>query len=243
MSVAAVAWAFEQTLSPNEKIVLLALADCENGETALCIPGQGRIAEMAGMSVRSVQRMLVKLEEGGYIRREHRTSQVSGYRTSDSYVLALRDNLSGRPNPTRQIEQSQATTVSSIREPEVRTGSTPPTPSADDDAFEALWTAWPKKAGKQPALRAWRRISSMKKNEIIPKLVAHANAHRQNTPPQFIPHLSTILGQERWDDPLAVSRERGAHRPEPQAPTTRVIPAGHVPVRDERGQIIGSKPA
>lgn len=243
MSVAAVAWAFEQTLSPNEKIVLLALADCENGETALCIPGQGRIAEMAGMSVRSVQRMLVKLEEGGYIRREHRTSQVSGYRTSDSYVLALRDNLSGRQNPTRQIEQSQATTVSSIGEPEVGTRSTPPTPSADDDAFEALWTAWPKKAGKQPALRAWRRISSRKKNEIIPKLVAHANAHRQNTPPQFIPHLSTILGQERWDDPLAVSRERGAHRPEPQAPTTRVIPAGHVPVRDERGQIIGSKPA
>lgn len=252
MSVAAVAWAFEQPLPPNEKVVLLALADCENGQTALCIPGQERIAEMATMSVRSVQRMLAKLEEGGYIRREHRTSQISGYRTSDSYVLALRDNLSGRPEPTRQIVQGQATTVSHIREPEVGTGSnTPPTPSADDDqtpsaddaAFDALWTAWPKKAGKQAALRCWRRIGMSKKSEIIPLLVAQANAHRQHTPPQFIPHLSTILGQERWDDPLAVSRERGAFKAEPQAPARRVIPQGHVPVRDENGRIIGSRPA
>lgn len=213
MSVAAVAWAFEQPLPPNEKVVLLALADCENGQTALCIPGQERIAEMASMSVRSVQRMLAKLEEGGYIRREHRTSQVSGYRTSDSYVLALRDNLSGRSEPTRQIVQPQATTVSSIGEPEVGTGSTPPTPSEDDQAFEALWSAWPKKASKQSALRQWRRISQSKKQEVIPHLVAHANAHRQYTPPQFIPHLSTILSQERWDDPLATERTGPGQKP------------------------------
>lgn len=243
MSVAAVAWAFEQQLPPNEKVVLLALADCENGQTALCIPGQEHIADMSSMSVRSVQRMLARLEERGLIRREHRTSQISGYRTSDSYVLALRDNLSGRPEPTRQNEQSQATTVSSIREPEVGTGSnTPPTPSVDLE-FEQLWTAWPKKAERKKAASKWRHLSAKKREEILPKLLAHAAAHRQHTPPQFIPGLLPFLNGERWDEPLAVSRERGAHKPEPHAPTQRVIPAGHVPVRDENGQIIGSRPA
>ena len=243
VSVAAVAWAFEQKLPANEKIVLLALADCENGQTALCIPGQERLAEMSSMSVRTVQRMLARLEERGYIRRERRTSAISGYRTSDSYVLALRDNLSGKPEPTRQIEQANTTTVSSIKEPEVGTGSnTPPTPSVDLE-FEQLWAAWPKKTERKKAASKWRNLSAKKRAEILPKILAHAEANRQHTPPQFIPGLAPFLNGERWDEPLAVSRERGAYKPEPHAPTRRVIPAGHVPVRDENGQIIGSRPA
>lgn len=206
VSVAAVAWAFEQPLPPNEKVVLLALADCENGQTALCIPGQERIAEMASMSVRSVQRMLAKLEEGGYIRREHRTSQATGYRTSDSYILALRDNLSGRSEPTRQIVQHQATTVSSIGEPEVGTGSTPPTPSADDAAFEALWMAWPKKVAEDTARREWKRLNAAEKQEAIPLIVAHANAHRDVTPPHFWPRLSVLIRDKVYRGPLPVAR-------------------------------------
>lgn len=241
MSVSAVAWAFEQQLPPNEKVVLLALADCENGHTMVCIPGQERIAEMSSQSVRTVRRMLEKLEERGLIERARRDRSTG--RTSDSYTLNRGVNLAGGVEPTGQPGSPHRTTVSGM-EPEEGTGSnTPPTPSADDDAFEALWTAWPKKAGKQAALRCWRRLTNAKKNEVTPLLVAHANAYRQHTPPQFIPMLSTILNQERWDDPLAVSRERGAYKPEPKPAQGMVIPQGHVPVRNELGQIIGSRPA
>lgn len=264
MSVAAVAWAFEQTLPPNEKVVLLSLADCENGQTALCIPGQEKLAEMSSMSVRSVQRMLAKLEERGLIRREHRTSQMTGYRTSDSYVLALRDNLSGRPEPTRQIGQANTTTVSGIREPEVEPEDTPPTPSDEDRVFDSAWAHWPKKVGKAAARKAWAKAAKIHMqsvqageipdapdwlamappdNALANSVVRFGAAYQRTTPPQFIPHLSTWLNQERWTDAMPVSRDRGAHQPEPApAPRGMILPPGHRWVRDENWNIIGTEP-
>ena len=223
MSVAAVAWAFEQHLPPNEKVVLLSLADCENGQTALCIPGQERIAEMASLSVRTVQRMLAKLEERGLIRREHRTSAVSGYRTSDSYVLALRDKLSGESGPTRQIEQANTTTVSGIREPEEEPEDTPPTPSAPttsekDDAFESAWKAWPRKVSKEAARRKFMALSDADLATMIPALVQHANAYRTfpDDERQFVPHLSTWLNQRRWQDGEAPRPRTADGKPKPK---------------------------
>lgn len=241
MSVSAVAWAFEQQLPPNEKVVLLALADCENGHTMVCIPGQERIAEMSSQSVRTVRRMLEKLEERGLIERTRRDRSTG--RTSDSYTLNRGVNLSGGVEPTGQPGLPHRSTVSGMEPEEGTRSNTPPTPSADDDAFEALWTAWPRKVKREDALRAWRKLSTSVKNEAIPHLVAHANAYRQHTPPQFIPGLAPFLNGKRWHEDLAVSRDRGAYKPEPKPAQGMVIPQGHVPVRNELGQIIGSRPA
>lgn len=92
------------------------------------------------------------------------------------------------------------------------------------------------------AERAWRKLTLAEKNAIISKLVAHANAHRQHTPPKFIPMLSTWLNQERWDDPLPVSQDRGGRTAEPVT-HRQTIPAGHVPVWSDEGYIVGSRPA
>lgn len=121
MSVEALGWAFAQPLPANEKLVLLALANCENAHTQVIVPGQERIAVMASMSVRSVQRMLSKLEERGLVLREHRYD-ARGKRTSDTYQLAvagreLGDNLSGSENTTtRQKTGDNLTRVAGKRE-------------------------------------------------------------------------------------------------------------------------------
>lgn len=270
MSVAAVAWAFEQKLPANEKIVLLSLADCENGQTALCIPGQERLAEMSSMSVRSVRRMLEKLEQRGLIQREHRTSAISGYRTSDSYVLARFQpaNLTGEAGPTGQIVQANRPTVAGIGEPEVEPEDTPPTPSAADEHdivsewFEEAWKSWPRKDGKAAAKKAWLKASRLHERAVrhgeVPGAPADtaswgmqallrdtvkrfAAAYQRTTAPKFIPHLSSWLNQERWTDPLPVDQTRGAHKPEPQQAATPKIPFGHRPVWKD-GYIVGSEP-
>lgn len=69
------------------KPVLVALADMAD-ESHTCYPGQQKLAEMTGLSPKTVQRALTKLEAIGALTREHRHGQ-RGYRTSDRYVLNL----------------------------------------------------------------------------------------------------------------------------------------------------------
>lgn len=237
MSNEATNWAWSvDGLAPAERLALIAIADYAD-ENWSCFPGQERLAERVCVSKRTMIRLLQALEERGLIRRERR-NRADGSRTSDRYYIGQGANLSPDIDDTSKVP-----TVSPQEPSEEPSGNTPPTPSADDDGFDAIWAAWPRKDSKQPAKKRWQRLSSKKRAEITPLLVAHANAYRQHTPPQYIPYLTTWLRDEGWQNPLAVSRERGAYKPEPKSAQGMVIPQGHVPVRNELGQIIGSRPA
>lgn len=75
--------------------------------------------------------------------------------------------------------------------------------------FEAIWRAWPRKTSKKTAADKWARLSASERARIAPILLGHAAAHAQHTEVQFVPHLSTWLNQERWNDPLPTARSRG----------------------------------
>lgn len=76
MSIVRVAWAMQQTTgSASRKAVLIALADCEHGETGKCCPSMETMAERLEMGVRTVRRALAELEEGGLISRERSRRQ------------------------------------------------------------------------------------------------------------------------------------------------------------------------
>lgn len=89
MSLYALSWAFEQNLPPSEKIVLLALADCENGETLRCDPSQAHLAELSSLSERTVRDMLKSLAARDLITRTAQGSSRGG-RRPDAYRLACR---------------------------------------------------------------------------------------------------------------------------------------------------------
>lgn len=234
------AWLRDKRLSLKARGILAQLMTHREG-WSITLNSLSRDNEVGIDAIRTGVNELIQV---GYLIRGERERDDKGHLGDYEYSLWAQQTIPGSDEPASDEPTSGNPTTKKTIPTEDHHQETPPTPSADDDAFEALWTAWPRKAGKQAALRCWRRLTNAKKNEVIPLLVAHANAHRQHTPPQFIPHLSTILGQERWDDPLAVSRERGAYKPEPKPAQGMVIPAGHVPVRDEMtGQIIGSRPA
>lgn len=88
MGVKASAWAWEQKdLTPNQRIVLLYLADCYNAESSLCFPGIDRISDYCCMSRSSAIRRLSELRELGLI------NWVSTYnkkgRSSNRYILGF----------------------------------------------------------------------------------------------------------------------------------------------------------
>jgi len=103
MSLYAMSWAFSLTLPPNEKIVLLALADCENDETLRCDPSQAHLAKKASLGERTVREMLKQLESRGLITRTKRGGRGEG-RQSDNYLLAC-----------RPVDNSRLTAESAVR--------------------------------------------------------------------------------------------------------------------------------
>ena len=232
----------DPSASAHEKLIYLVLSS-HIGDQGAWFMSHAQIAEMAGISVASVKRALTSLRERGVISWVTRKDPKSGAQLGNSYRL-MTDRLGqGERPPSSQGATPPLSVSDQNKNPEKEPRETPPTPSADDEAFEALWMAWPKKVKREEALRAWKRLPLKAKNEALPLLVAHANAYRQHTAPRFIPGLAPFLNGKRWHEDLAVSEERGAYRPEPKAPSQRVIPQGHIPVRDEYGQIIGSRPA
>jgi DNA-binding MarR family transcriptional regulator len=71
MTIQATAWAWEQRgLSPEEKLVLLALSD-DSGECPP--PDPGSIAARCEMSTEDLHEILTSLENGGLIEADYRT--------------------------------------------------------------------------------------------------------------------------------------------------------------------------
>lgn len=87
MSVQAMTWAIDLEIKPMPKLVLICLANYSDKD-GHAFPGQKRLAEDSGLSVRAVRDNLEKLEFCGAISRQHR-QRKSGARTSDFYQLNL----------------------------------------------------------------------------------------------------------------------------------------------------------
>lgn len=229
-------------VSAHEKLVYLVLSSMI-GAQGCWFTEHKAIARAAGISESSVQRALKALRDRNVVTWRPRFHPDNPkIRLGNEYRIMVDTLGLSDWGVVSEGHQGGVSVTEKKKNPEEE--QTPPTPSADDDGFDAIWAAWPRKDSKQPAKKRWQRLSSKKRAEITPLLVAHANAYRQHTPPQYIPYLTTWLRDEGWQNPLAVSRERGAYKPEPKPAQGIVIPAGHVPVRDEMtGQIIGSRPA
>lgn len=77
-----------------------------------------------------------------------------------------------------------------------------------DDDFERVWASWPRKVSKAASLKAWSRLSAETRARALPLLLEHGVAYAA-IPKTYVPHLSTFLNGERWDDEL-VAPDRGA---------------------------------
>lgn len=75
--------------------------------------------------------------------------------------------------------------------------------------FDRLWPAFPKKVGKQDALKAWEKL--LKDGELPPTEVLLSAIEAQKKSPQwlknqgeFIPYPATWLNGKRWEDEIEV---------------------------------------
>lgn len=146
----------------------------------------------------------------------------------DSKPIEELYNLDSKSRVQRREEKSREETETPLTPP--RGGG-----DVDLDQFDRFWKAYPRKVGKGAALRAWRKI--LPDENLTVRMIAAVEAQKtcdqwQKDGGQFIPHPSTWLNQQRWEDEpmvvksktdLAIENLKAKYRAEEAAEKAKAI--------------------
>jgi hypothetical protein len=126
------------------------------------------------------------------------TSDRTTDRTSDQSTDSDRVSADSGSESTESETESKSETETD------RSERAPECGSDEDPDFAAFWDAYPNKVGKGAARRAWR--SAIRSRHDDPKQIILAAEHfrdlcqRERTEKKYIPHPSTWLNGERYND-------------------------------------------
>ena len=82
--------------------------------------------------------------------------------------------------------------------------------------FENFWSQYPKKVGKLTAKRSWDKLSLDNQQKALEAIVEHRKYWvAKGTDWEFIPHASTWLNQERFEDELVIEQKENKRPPLP----------------------------
>ena len=82
--------------------------------------------------------------------------------------------------------------------------------------FEQFWQQYPKKVGKLTAKRSWEKLSLDNQQKALEAIVEHRKYWvAKGTDWEFIPHASTWLNQERFEDELVIEQKENKRPPLP----------------------------
>jgi len=88
---------------------------------------------------------------------------------------------------------------------------------SDDHSFTEFWSMWPRSEGKAAARKAWTKAVKIIDPTPLLVLVRAYVTHPNRPAGEFIPHASTWLNGERWNDGPPVARAN-TQRPTKGAP-------------------------
>ena len=82
--------------------------------------------------------------------------------------------------------------------------------------FEQFWQQYPRKIGKLTAKRSWEKLSQENQQKALEAIVEHRKYwSAKGTDWEFIPHASTWLNQERFEDELVIEQKENKRPPLP----------------------------
>ena len=82
--------------------------------------------------------------------------------------------------------------------------------------FNLFWAQYPRKVGKLTAQRSWQKMPDDHKQKALEAIVEHRKYWAaKGTDWEFIPHASTWLNQERFEDELVIEQKENKRPPLP----------------------------
>lgn len=183
------------------------MASHAHGEKDTCNPSMRRLSSLLGCSTKTVDRAIKTLEDTGWIEVKREKSE-DGSNLPNEYRLMSDGFLQGggcRPGktggtPSRNTEEIQVlnnTRGGDRKAPRVVTH------------FEEAWKVYPRKVGKQAALKAYiaRIRKGVHQDDLLRATKNYATAMKKSgTEERFIKHGSTFFGpDDHWKDWVEVS--------------------------------------
>lgn len=198
---------YDKQLPQGAKLLYSEITALSN-KNGYCWASNDYFAKLYSVSNSTIQSWLKSLEDKSYISRV--IKYKSGSKEVEQRFISLNPHPENCTTPPRKLgyphpENWQENNTSINKN--IRASST-----LESD-FEKLWKLYPKKIGKKPALAAYKRVMSRKKNpatnrQIQDGIVAYRQLIKsKDTEKRFVKDGSTFFNQEAWNDYLEVVKE------------------------------------
>ena len=209
-------WITNSGISDGAYRLYAVLGTYASRDRRTCYPARSTLAERTGKNVRSVTRYLQELEDLGAIRVTHRKSEESPKEwTSNEYMLITTPPASVSPpgdthvtTPGDTSVQGVVTQMSHKQEPLNQNHKNAPADA--DAAFEAFWDSYPAerkggKRGEKGAFSRYKALAAKYGTDGLMDRLQHykrtrARLERAGEFVSAVPHVTTWLNQQRWDD-------------------------------------------
>lgn len=187
----------------SEHIWIPNMANFQIGETMK--PGDKRITYI----VKALEGLKNSPFFNEFIKRYQEAFHLIGVSPIDAPSMPL-----GSPSEAKSMIRSMRSKAGSVEQEQ---NDTPPTVEFGCDDFDQLWGAYPNKAGKEAAKKAWGKLNGTRPamNVLLQAIQQQKQSRQwQKDNGDYIPHLSTWLNKKRWEDELP--------NPRPRIPTSLV---------------------
>lgn len=224
MSVSLMTLVWRMDIATTDKMVLLALADAANDDGVTWIALRSKrddkldLLKKCSLSQRAIQMALRRLEEAGFLNREEKPGRGVIYTVRPEGVHDMRPSR-GAPDAPGGARRAGGGAPDAPK-PSTNHQSTVSLFGGEDD-FETFWRAYPNKKAKPRAAKSFAKAIKRADIRAILDGLERAKLTPQWTKDRgaYIPHPSTWLNDEGWNDTTEV---------EPDPPGTKRLSNGHL---------------
>jgi len=207
MSFEAMTWAVKQsTANSGQKLVLLLLANHSNGYTGQCNPSQTLLSKECCMGLSTLRRHLIDLEQAGFIEVVHK--YADNMKRPNQYILNINSQNQSIDHPNRMDPPSKFDghlPPNRMIEPGIKNSNLTNTVVVQkNNFFDEFWKAYPRKTNKGFARKVFEKlkVDDAMLTKMIQAIYAQNKTVWKDKDQQYIPHPSTWLNGERWEDEI-----------------------------------------
>tara|TARA_B100000035_G_scaffold205503_1_gene175730 strand:+ start:2294 stop:2992 length:699 start_codon:yes stop_codon:yes gene_type:complete len=195
--------------SPTKKAILMYMADKASDDGSGIWVSKGNMAADLEMSSRAVRVHIKDMLAMGILKVSGQKECRNGYTIDYQINLQIVSQLPSTRPPLNDVHPYHGMTFSPT--PELNSGKPSKEPSKEPiilvrsidviiEQFKQFWDKYPRKTAKAQAQKVFARaLTKIDFEPMMEKLDIFIEAHK-DTKKEFIPHASTWLNQERWND-------------------------------------------
>lgn len=168
-----------------------------------CTASNETLAEIAKSTSKSVQNSLLRLEKLGYVLRTFKDKER---KIRDEIIpLVTMGAFSDVPPVGDTVPPTDDTQVPPVGDQI----SNNIIRKSNEYSFESFWSIYPRKEKKKTTKQKWDRLSDEDKKKAIENVMFRIK-NDDSWARGFIPHATTYINQERWDDEIAQPAQSGS---------------------------------